>query len=366
MSDWGVPGCDCVVYHHHKPVYRHLSGFCDREAGTRVRGDAFYHIYSATKVITCATALTLLEDGHFMLYTPIYEFIPEFKEMTVRREVEPGRFEIEPAKNPITVRDLFSMRSGMDYNLRSPSITEVIERTGGRAPTLEVVRGMAKEPLQFEPGTHFLYSLSHDVLGGLIEAITGKRIGDYMRERIFDPLGMERTGFVLDDYMQARLAKQYHYRAEDNDCFEVAQTNAYKLGSEYESGGAGLCSCVDEYILFAEALCNGGVGLNGERILSKQAIDLMRTNTVPEDTLATEYARPGYGYGLGVRTHIKPIESGSLTSIGEFGWDGAAGCHVSVDPAREITIFYAQQVLGSPYWKYHRLINNIVHATLQE
>lgn len=362
---WGVPGCDCVVYHHHKPVYRHTTGLDDRDAGTRLRSDAFYYLYSASKVITCATALTLLDDGHFMLYTPVHEFIPEFKDTPVMKQVEPGRYEPKKAENVLTVRDLFTMRSGLDYNLRSPAIQEVVEKTDGRAPTLEVVRAIAKQPLAFEPGTHFRYSLSHDVLGGLVEAITGKKFGTYMRERILEPLGMEHTGFVLDAYMQERLAKQYHYRAADNDCYEVPRTCAYQLGTEYESGGAGLCSCVDEYILFAEALCNGGVGLNGERILSRQAIDIMRIDTLPDEQKKHEYGRPGYGYGLGVRTHVDPSLSGSLTSVGEFGWDGAAGCHVSIDPEREISIFYAQQVLGSPFPYYHRLINNIVHSTLQ-
>lgn len=367
IGDWGgIPGCDCVVYHHHKPVYRHTAGFDDLEAGTRLRSDAFYYLFSATKVITCATALTLLDDGYFTLYTPVSEFIPEFADAKVLKPVEPGRYEPQKAENELTMRDLFTMRSGLDYNLRSPGILEVLEKTDGRAPTLDIVRALAKQPLAFEPGTHFRYSLSHDVLGGVVEAITGKKLGAYMRERIFDPLGMEHTGFVIDEYMKERMAKQYYYRGTDNTTHPQETSCPYQLGSEYESGGAGLVSCVDEYILFAEALCNGGKGLNGERILSKQAIDMMRIDTIPDEQKRHEYGRPGYGYGLGVRTHVNPSLSGSLTSVGEFGWDGAAGFHVSIDPKREISIVYAQHVLGGKFTYYHRLINNIVHASLQD
>ncbi len=361
---WDVPWCDCVVYHHHKPVYRHAAGLDDREAGTPVKGDAFFYLYSASKPITCATALTLLEDGHFMLYTPVSEFIPAFAHTPVLKEVEPGRYEPCKAEREITIRDLFTMRSGLDYNLHAPAIQEVIERTDGRAPTLEVVRALAKEPLNFEPGSNFRYSLSHDVLGGVIEAVTGKKLGQYMRERIFDPLGMTHTGFKPDDYMQARFAKQYCYRSADNTCQPEPQRCAYQLGTEYESGGAGLISSVDEYILFAEAMCNGGVGLNGERILSARTIDLMRTDTLPDHQKEQQFGRPGYGYGLGVCTHVNPSLSGSLTAVGEFGWDGAAGCLMSVDPQREISIFYAQQALGSPFPYYHRLLTNIVHRSL--
>ena len=363
---WDIPGCDCIVYHRHKPVYRHTTGLDDREAGTPLRSDAYRYLYSATKPITCATALTLLEDGHFVLYTPVSEFIPEFADTPVLKEVEPGRYEPCKREKELTMRDLFTMRSGLDYNLRAPAIVDVIEKTDGRAPTLEVVRALAKEPLNFEPDSNFRYSLSHDVLGGIVEVITGKKLGQYMRERIFDPLGLEHTGFTIDSYMRERLAKQYSYRSGDNTSHPEPQQCAYQLGTEYESGGAGLVSSVDEYILFAEAMCNGGVGLNGERILSRRTIDMMRMDTLPDHQKEHPFGRHGYGYGLGVRTHTNPSLSGSLSALGEFGWDGAAGCLVSIDPDREITIFYAQQVLGSPFTYYHRLLTNIVHSTLQD
>jgi CubicO group peptidase (beta-lactamase class C family) len=171
------------------------------------------------------------------------------------------------------------MTSGMNYNLNMPEIKEVVEKTGGLAPTLDVCRALAHVPLDFEPGEDYKYSLSFDVLGGVIEVVTGMKLRDYVKENIFDPLGMKDTSFHIDDSNAERMATMYAYDSTLRAPKIIPFTNdAFVFGKEYDSGGAGIVSSVDDYILFADALAMGGVGKNGERIISKYGIDLIRAN----------------------------------------------------------------------------------------
>lgn len=367
IPTFGAPGVDCVVMAGYDTVFRHHAGFADFEARKPMCGDELFNLYSTTKPITCAAALQLYEQGKFLLSDPLYEYMPEFRHMYVLHRSPYEREHIEPAASPITVRDLFTMSAGFDYDLNTPEVKKVIEETDGRAPTREIIRAYASKPLLYDPGTRWAYSLAHDVLGALIEVVSGERFGDYLRRHIFEPLGMNRTGFERTPEIESKMMAQYRYNSVTRQCDNIGVGNSYTAGSEYESGGAGLISCVEDYAKFVSMLANGGAGKNGERILGRCTIDLMRTNHLDPARIKDFTGRfghySGYGYGLGVRTHMNPAESGSLSPVGEFGWYGAAGAFMLADPVNKISMFYVQHALecfGGPH--VHPRIKNAMYA----
>ena len=260
------------------------------------------------------------------------------------------------------------MTGGFNYNLNRESIKRVKNETLGKCPTLDVVRALASDPLDFDPGSDYRYSLCLDVIGGIIELVSGKRLSDYMKENIFAPLGMKNTSFGLTDSKMERLATQYLY--DDNLKAPVAVAknyNPYVFGSEYDSAGAGLISSVEDQIIFADALTHYGVGRNGNRILSPYTINLMRTNILNEAQLKSFYKHGnhavGYGYGLGVRTNMNPEMSGNIMPKGEFGWDGARLSYLSACPETGISIFHAEH-MGKFHGTVIPRLRNIIYSCI--
>jgi len=363
LTEMKIPGMDMVIYKDHQEIFRHWAGYADIANKKPMCGDELYFLYSATKVMTCAAGMKLIEDGKILVTDPLYEYMPEFRDMMVK--TIDGN--IDNAKNNITVRDLFTMSAGFDYDLGTDVIQSYKRETNGKCPTVETMKQLAKKPLSFEPNTHWQYSLCHDVLGALIEVVSGKRFGEYLKENFWQPLGMNRTSTVYDDNTKSKMSKQYIFCDETQTVEEIELSNGYMdIGTEYESGGAGLISCVDDYIKFADAMANGGIAKNGERILNAKTIDLMRTNCLDETALKDfkmERVR-GYGYGYGVRTLIDRAKAGALSPFGEFGWSGAAGAYVLIDPQNHIAVYYAQHMLNNYEHYVHPRLRNLVYSSL--
>ncbi len=362
LPAYGIPSADIIVYQDHKPIWRHSAGFTDTDAKTPVRGDELYFMYSCTKVITCVAALQLFERGKFLMRDPVANFLPEFANVKVRR----GTYS-EPAKAPLTMRHLFTMTSGMSYNLTSAYIQDVQEKTNGRCPTRQTIAAMANMPLDFEPGTDFLYGLSHDVLAAVVEVISGMKFGEYVKKNIFEPCGMTESGFALTDAVKVRMCPQYRYNDKRGVAEKAPLSNMYVLGTEYESGGAGLISSVKDYVKFADALACGGVSATGERILAPMTVEMMRQNCLSGTALETFKGRwaglDGYGYGYGVRTFTDPA-AGALSSPVDFGWQGAAGSYMIIDPKNRLSLFYAQHMLNNKEAYVHPRIRNCFYAGL--
>lgn len=360
------PGIDMCVYKEHKEIFRYQAGYSDIEKKTPVNPNAQYYMFSCTKPITCAAAMQIYEKGGFLMGDYLYDYLPEYKDVCVKEKNENGEVVLTQPKRPIRIIDLFTMMAGYDYNLNRESFKKVEEKTGGKCPTREIIRALADDPLIFHPGEQFHYSLCHDILGAIIEEISGKTLGEYMKENIFEPCGMDNTGFVVTQEVKNNMPPMYKYKGIGN--FEKAELeNPYILGekSEYESGGAGLISNVEDYIKFADAMANGGVAKNGKRILSEKAIDVMRQPYVPVE----KFSHPskvlmGYTYGLGVRTFQYPQNSAMLSNIGEFGWDGAADSYVLIDPKEKIAMFCAEHMRDGNHADAPGRFTNVLYSII--
>lgn len=365
VTSWRIPWAEVMVIHQNDTVFHYRNGYANLEEKTPITDGAIFNLYSMTKIMTCVAALQLVERGHMLLSDPVSDYLPEFAEMNVKKVMPNGEVRLEKATRAITVRDLFTMTAGFSYDVGAPSIKEAVESTNGKLPTREFAKALAKEPLLFEPGTHWNYSMCHDVLGALIEVVSGRRFGTYLQEEITGPLGMNDTAFDLNDEQQSRLIPQYAYNDELEKAIRM-DGNGFRVGTELESGGAGLLSTVRDYALFLNALTGHGTSPEGVRILSQASVELMRTDHLNEMT-RPDYSwdhMGGYGFGLGVRTHISKSESGSLSPHGEFGWSGAAGCMAIIDPDSGLTVMYAQHLLNSQEPYIQRRLRNVVYSCL--
>ena len=312
--------------------------------------------------------MQLLERGEILITDPVHIYFPEYKNIKVRKLLADGTEQIVASERPMLIRHLFSMTSGLDYNLSRPAIERVKAATFGKCPTLDVIRALPEDPLLFTPGERYCYGLSHDVLGGIVELVSGLPLGEYMQRNIFEPLGMKDTGFRLTENSCNRVAMQYEYDPIGRCPMEIpSASNRYRLGSEYESGGAGLCSTVDDYILLMDALAHGGVGKNGARILSKQSVELMPKTLLNSEQNA-EYSKNhvGYTYGYGVRTMSDPAFAGSLIPKGTFGWDGEKMSFAFSDPENKIAIFHAEHMGSVNTILIPRLMNVIYSCVLDD
>ena len=359
----GVPGSDTIIYKDHEEIFRHQSGFDNLKYRTPMRADAVHNMFSCTKIATCVAALQLIERGEILINDPIHVYFPEYKNLQVARKGLDGKVRLEKAKNPILIRHLFSMTSGLDYNIRRSSIEFVKKNTDGRCPTLDIIRALPMDPLVCEPGERYVYGLSHDVLGGLVELISGMKLGDYMKKNIFDPLGMKDTTFDIGHNNFERMASQYEYDSVGRCAIDVLKdSNIMRFGSEYQSGGAGLLSTVDDFILLTDALANGGVGKNGARILSAASVELMRSPSLSAEQqqfFEIGAQNMGYDFGLGVRVMRDPAKAGSLVPAGAFGWDGKKMCFSVSDPKNHLAIFHAEEIDGMNSILIPRLLNVI-------
>ena len=360
----GIPGCDLVVYRNHEMIYRHMAGFSDAEGKKPMQGNETYCIYSCSKVFTTCAVMQLVEKGLIALDDPVSDYLPEYANLMVQDENG-----IHPAKKVMTIRHLMSMQAGLDYALNAPAVKALVEETKGQATTRQIVEAIAKKPLHFEPGENFLYSLSHDVLAAVVEVVSGKKFSEYLQENIWGPLQLSTVSFQFNADNRARLCDQYMYDAEKKISNPIPkETLPYKLSDNHESGGAGLICDVRDYALFADAIACEGTGWTGKDILSLPMIQLWSANQLGPTSRRTfdTWRRRGYSYALGVRTRVN-TNLGGKGQVGEFGWDGAAGAWVMIDPVNHLSAFYAQHVrsCGFAYDTIHPTIRSLIYEELE-
>lgn len=371
---YGVHGLDMKITRGHETVYRCMLGHSDYERKTPVSERDLYNIYSASKVITMTGVMQLIEQGKLGLNDPLEKYLPEFAHMRYAADFKMGEFpfrwpdensQLVPAQNPMRIPDLMSMTAGMSYDVASAPIRKVVEETHGEATTRQVVTAMAQMPLLCEPGTRYSYALGHDVLAAVVEVVTGMTFGAYMKRNVFEPLGITEMYYQVPAGEEHRLFAQY---GKDWDTGKIKRDESmiYRITKNYESGGAGLCTTVDEYTKVLEALANGGVGRTGGRILKQESVLAIGRNWLTEQELAdfSRTGKEGYGYGLGVRVLIDGTKSKS--PVGEFGWDGAAGAYALVDPKNHIGMFYTHEILGmiEAYSEIHPTLRDLAYEAM--
>lgn len=361
-DSYGVRSTDCIVTRDHEIIYRYQTGHSDYAGTVPVSDRDFYYLYSCTKVITCTAVLQLIEKGKLRLYAPVYQYLPEYEVMRVANEYDarcamlagrqPGRdAACHYAKNQIRVIDLMAMMGGLTYEVTSEAIREAQERTNRKGSTRELIAAIATMPLVYEPGTRWLYSLAHDVLAALVEVVSGKKFSEYLHEFIFGPLGVEDDMvFSMTPEQEKRLSAIYTYDAMANRIVPCPRDESYKFTENYESGGAGLIGTAGGYSRVLDALACGGVGANGDRILKEETARMFSTSVTTGEALRDIQAQEGpeYGYGLGVRVKIN--EKNGRGPVGEFGWGGAAGAYVCVDPVHHLSTFFALHVMNFAFF----------------
>ena len=343
--DKNVPGFDLAIYKSGSCILRHTAGYRDFENKIPMRGDERYNIYSASKFITCVAAMQLWEKGLFSLEDKLSKYMPEFENMSVREKDG----SIRPARSSILVKHLFEMSAGFNYNVELPEIIKCRKETNGRCPTRELMRYLAKEPLDYDPGEKWAYSLCHDALAAFVEVVAGEKFEDYVKKNVFDVLSMDSSTFMLPDSELDTVTEQYIFR---NNVLEKIdhRIQGYKFGSEYASGGAGCISTVDDYVKFLE-------GFRTFKFLQPETVELMTTDRLTDGQRLT-YTKPEYGWGLGIRCKKK---GGKYV---DYGWGGAAGAFLAVDPVNELTVYFGCHLLDSPVQGIRASIYKYIHAEL--
>jgi CubicO group peptidase (beta-lactamase class C family) len=345
-ADPRISGVVTLVWRKGRLVHADALGYQDVESKTPMRRDTLFRIASMTKPITSVAVLMLVEDGKLNLGDPVDRWLPELAERRVLRNPGAPLDATRPAKRAITVRDLLTQRSGLGYPFTtSGPISQAMTEAGLNAENsalspAEWMDRLGKLPLVVEPGTRWLYGLSTDVLGVLVERVSGMPFPEFLRTRLFEPLGMQDTAFQVPPEKMDRLATLY---ALDPQTGEVVATDRppesqFATAPAFASGGGGLVSTADDYLRFARMLLGGGE-LDGVRILSPRMVERMTTDHLTEPQRRSGFVGPdffaGQGFGFGVAVIDKPalaVDS-ELVSAGTYGWGGAHGTWHFVDPA---------------------------------
>ena len=372
ILEQGPAGCGCAVARNGEILFEEYHGVKDLESGEPITADSVYRQYSTTKVAVCTGAMMLLERGKFLLNDPIYEYFPEWKDTMVAQPEEDGSYRVRPAKRPILIRDCFSMAMGIGYggtdytHQAAEKVRAQLRANVGEYTLQQEIKAMAEVPVDFDPGTHWLYGFGHELVAGLIEVVSGKGVGQFLKEELFEPLDMKNTGYHYFGDIRERMVTTYLLKEdgsrEASPYFQ--RDELFEPEAKYEGGGAGLFSTVRDYLALTQMLACGGE-YQGRKIMGRKTIDLMRCNQLNEQQLK-EFRNPyleGYGYGCGVRTLMDP-SAGVNSSVGEFGWTGMLGSYVSIDPAEKLSLVYMHNLFPNREAYIHPRIRNIVYGVL--
>jgi CubicO group peptidase (beta-lactamase class C family) len=367
-----IPGAVLLVARHGKTAYFEAFGTQDPTTGTAMAKDSLFRIYSMTKPITTVAAMMLVEEGKLTLETPLSALIPSFKEMKVAVEKagtgsEPPQVELIPAARGITVHDLMRHTSGLTYGFFGDSAAKRAYKEAkidaGTISNAEFADSVAKMPLGYQPGSAWDYSYSTDVLGRVVEVVSGKPLGEFFKERIFDPLGMTDTGFyVTDAAKHPRIAEPL---ADDRLIGNIEMSDP-RMKQAAEPGGQGLVSTATDYARFLQMLLNNGE-MDGKRYLSPETIAFMASDHLGPSVERTKLYLPGPGYSFGLGFAVRMAEG--LAPIpsnpGEYYWGGAAGTYFWVDPKADMFVVFMMQ---SPKQRqpYRSVLRNIIYGAVEK
>lgn len=370
-----IVGANVLLMQHGKELYSSCQGFADREARVPMTRDTIFRLFSMTKPVTAVAVLILAECGKLDLWDKVSKYIPEFKDCKVMEEDG----SLVTPKREINIWDLLTMTSGLTYpdlgcepgRQMDALFREIKEQlaAGHHTDTLSYCRKIAAVPLCFHPGEKWRYGLSADILGGIVEVVSGQTFGQFLQKEIFEPLGMKDTGFVVPKEKRHRFAANYKW-CEETGRLEPFRENhlgleGYGEDVTYESGGAGLVSTIDDYSRFARMMLHGGT-FNGVRILGRKTVELMTSPHLNEAQMKDFNWESlwGYNYGCLTRVMVNPGEAGSNASIGEYGWDGWTGNYITMDPTEDMTLLYFIQKTDAGTTEEVRKLRMAAYAAL--
>jgi CubicO group peptidase (beta-lactamase class C family) len=353
-------GALTLVHRRGQTVHLGVLGWADKERGRPLKADDLFRIYSMTKPITSVAFMMLVEEGAVSLDDPVARFIPEWKDLGVFLGGSEGRFLSRPAARPMQMIDLLRHTSGLTYGLQNRTTVDAWYRAKdwgvptGKATLEQMIAELAGVPLEFSPGEAWNYSISTDVLGYLVGKISGMPFERFLQERIFDPLGMDETGFHVPAAHAGRLAACYVARPDGKARLQDdAAASLFLKPPSFVSGGGGLVSSAADYLKFARMLAGRGE-LNGVRLLSPRTLRLMTANHLPGGrdlgsmsiSLFSEATYQGVGFGLGFAMTLDGARTMLPETAGNFYWGGAAGTYFWVDPAEDLIVVFMTQLLG--------------------
>jgi CubicO group peptidase (beta-lactamase class C family) len=354
-----LPGAVVLIARRGQVAYFETFGSLDPARGTPMPKDAIFRLYSMTKPFTSVAAMMLVEEGRLLLTDPVSKYLAQL----AKREVAGEDGALVAAKREITVHDLLRHTSGFTYGTRvkSPVVREAYAREkvdGIELTSAELIDRIARTPLVHHPGAAFEYGRSTDVLGRLVEVITGQSLGAVFEERIFRPLRMTDAGFHVPADRHARIAQAF---ATDVVTGRPARMLPVTAPPRYEAGGQGAVSTTIDYARFAQMLLNRGE-LDGARLLARHTVDLMTSDHLGK--IRDTFAEPGYGFGLGFAVRLAPGASPSAGSVGDYTWAGAGGTYFWVDPKEQLVVVFMAQTPGPIRTRYRTLVRGLVYQAL--
>ncbi len=359
VDDGRLAGLSVSVMRRGQLAFARAHGLADLKRGTPFRLDTVARIYSMTKPLTSVAVMQLYEEGRFQLDDPVARFLPEFSAMRVATGGNRAKLETEPARRMITIRDLLTHTAGLTYGFMEATLVDALYREQGAdylrtdATLAEVTRIVAGLPLLAHPGAAWNYSVATDVLGRLVEVVSGRDFADYLRERVIRPLGLHDTDFHVRPENRDRFAACYVYDRERRlTQYDDARETVFAEPPAIASGGGGLVSTASDYLRFCRLVLNGGV-LDGVRLLGRKTVALMTTNHLRGDLAAmgtprfAETSYDGIGFGLGFSVMLDPARAQILGSPGECAWGGLASTAFWIDPSEDMAVGLLTQLIPS-------------------
>ena len=371
VKDGKYVGTLTLVARKGEIAYLDSLGFMDRENERPMQEDAIFRIYSMTKSVTSIAVMQLLEKSKFRLDDPVHWYIPQFKDIGVYQAGVYPNFLTSKPERDMSIKDLLTHMSGLTYNFMYRTNVDAAHRSSDlmRSENLEeFINTLSKLPLEFSPGKKWNYSVSTDVLGYLVEQVSGQSLDEYFKKNIFEPLGMEDTDFECPDDKLSRLASLYEY----NQSGKPKLMKVPSLDVKMMSGGGGLFSTMSDYYKFASMLLNQGE-MNGARIIGRKTLQYMTSNHLPNGKDLTEMSESafsetpyaGVGFGLGFSVMLDPLKSQTLSDIGEFGWGGMASTVFFINPKEDMLVIFLTQLVPSSTYQVRRELRSLVYSALK-
>ncbi len=373
-----LPGALLLIARHGQIAHLSVQGLADVERGTPLAEDAIFRIYSMTKPITSVAFMMLVEEGAVALDDPVDKFIPSWRDLGVFVAGQPGAFLTRRPDRPMQIVDLLRHTSGLTYGFQNRSNVDAAYRAAGfgerKASLADMIDALAALPLEFSPGEAWNYSVSTDVLGYLIETISGVGFADFVRTRITEPLGMVDTAFHVPAEKAVRLPACYN-RGEDGrlKLQDDPAASAYLAPPVFYAGGGGMVATAADYLAFCRMLLAGGQSPGG-RLLSRKTVALMTANHLPGGADLTRLSRSmfseatyaGIGFGLGFAVNLDPAKVLLPGSVGEFYWGGAASTAFWIDPAEDLIVILMTQLIPSSTYPIRRELRTLVYSALDD